>query len=124
VTVVEPTRVQITQNFERNLEALEAFWIDAEGGQGFDALLDELVGRMIPNLERFPNLGRLFTKRPVRSVEALHGLEQLKPLLSAVGKTTLVYEDLIGPCVLLYAHHAGSIHLLSIHHPNHQRSDT
>lgn len=124
MTVVEHTTVQITQNFERNLEALEAFWIEAEEAQGFDALLDELVGRVLPNLERFPNMGRLFTKRPVRSVEALNGLEQLKQLLGAVGKTTLLYEDLIGPCVLLYAHHAGSIHLLSIHHQNNQRSDT
>lgn len=110
--------VRITQHFERNLEALEVFLIEAEAAQAFDALLDELVRKVIPNLERFPDMGRLFMKRPVRSVEALNGLERLSQLLSAVGKNALLYEDVMGPCLLLYARHQGTIHLLSIRHQN------
>ena len=42
--------VKLTANFERNLADIEAFLIEAEAPQAFDALLDELARTTIPNL--------------------------------------------------------------------------
>jgi uncharacterized protein with von Willebrand factor type A (vWA) domain len=39
-------------NFERNLEAIERFLLDTEAPQVFDALLDQLMDTVVPNLER------------------------------------------------------------------------
>ncbi|MDD2926184.1 MAG: type II toxin-antitoxin system RelE/ParE family toxin, partial [Rhodoferax sp.] len=50
--------VKLTANFERNLEEVEAFLLAADAPQAFDALLDELSDTVIPNLERFPRMGR------------------------------------------------------------------
>ena len=69
--------VQLTANFERNLEELEAFLTEAEAPQAFDALLDELVDIVIPNLESFPGMGRLFLERPVCSVEVANSIARL-----------------------------------------------
>lgn len=55
--------VKLTANFERNLEAIEVFLIETEAARAFDALLDELTDIVIPNLERFPGMGRLFLQR-------------------------------------------------------------
>ena len=50
------TLVKFTANFERNLEEIDAFLLQAEAPQAFDALLDELSDTVIPNLERFSGL--------------------------------------------------------------------
>ena len=97
--------VQITQNFERNLEALEAFLIKAEAAHAFDASLDELMGTVIPNLERFPGMGRLNQQ------------------LDSIARDTELYEDAMKQCLLLYARHQDSIHLLSIRHQKQQPVD-
>jgi hypothetical protein len=47
--------VKLTANFERNLEEVEAFLLDADAPQAFDALLDELMETVIPTLEHFPD---------------------------------------------------------------------
>ncbi|MCX7158810.1 MAG: type II toxin-antitoxin system RelE/ParE family toxin, partial [Proteobacteria bacterium] len=56
---VRPT-VRVTENFERNLADIERFLTDAEAPRAYDALLDELLDTVIPNLERFPGIGRPF----------------------------------------------------------------
>lgn len=68
----KPT-VQLTAHFEHHLEEREAFLVEAEAPHVSDALLDELVGSVIPNLERFAGIGRPFLERPVRSVEVANG---------------------------------------------------
>jgi plasmid stabilization system protein ParE len=57
--------VKFTVNFERNLADIERFLVKAEAPQTYDALLDELIDTVIPNLERFPGLGRPFFNRAV-----------------------------------------------------------
>ena len=52
--------VKLTTNFERNLEEIEAFLVEAGAPHAFDALLDELTDTVVPNLESFPGMGRLF----------------------------------------------------------------
>ena len=49
--------IKLTANFERNLADIEQFLTEAEAPQAFDGLIDELLGTVLPNLERFPELG-------------------------------------------------------------------
>ncbi len=72
-TVAAKPTVQLTAHFEHHLEEREAFLVEAEAPHVSDALLDELVGSVIPNLERFAGIGRPFLERPVRSVEVANG---------------------------------------------------
>ena len=85
-------RVKLTANFERNLEEAEAFLLKSNAPQAFDALLDELTETVIPNLERFPGMGRLFFERPTCSVEASNGIDGLKRKLKAIAKDSEIRE--------------------------------
>ncbi|MCX7212867.1 MAG: type II toxin-antitoxin system RelE/ParE family toxin [Burkholderiales bacterium] len=108
--------VKLTTNFERNLEALEVFLIEAAAEQSFDALLDELTDTVIPNLERFPNLGRMFFERPVHSVEAANGIARLTKQLGSIGNEVELREYVMTYYLLLYARIKSSSYLLSIRH--------
>lgn len=108
--------VLFTRHFERNLEAIEAFLTEADAAKAYDALLAELADTVIPNLERFPDMGRLFLARPVRSVEAANALERLIGPLHALDPKGELREYLMPDYLLLYARLAGTVHLLSIRH--------
>ena len=108
--------VKLTAHFERNLEALEAFLAEAEAPRAFDALLDELTDAIIPNLERFPEMGRLFLERPARSVEVANGIARLTKQLDALAKDGELREYVMTHYVLLYARIGGTVYLLSIRH--------
>ena len=41
--------VQLTANFERNLEEIERFLVEGNAPYAYDALLDELLTTVIPN---------------------------------------------------------------------------
>jgi plasmid stabilization system protein ParE len=57
--VVEPLyRVELTASFLERLDAIEAFLVEADAGFAFDDLLAELRATVIPNLARFPRIGR------------------------------------------------------------------
>lgn len=109
-------RIQLTANFERNLETIEAFLTEAEAAQAFDALLDELMGTVIPNLERFPGMGRLFLERPVRSVEVANELSRLTQQLAALGQDGELREYVMTQHLLLYARFKADLFFLSIRH--------
>jgi len=113
-----PTKhvVKLTANFERNLEEAEAFLLQAHAPQAFDALLDELTDTVIPNLERFPGMGRLFLKRPPHSVETTNGLDGIRAKLLALSDTAEIREYVLSHYLLLYAHLDTTIYLLSIRH--------
>ena len=108
--------VQLTGNFERNLEAVDAFLIEAHAPHAFDALLDELTDTVIPNLERFPSMGRLFLERPVRSVEVTNGVERLTQQLASLAHDGELREYVMTHYLLLYARIHGKVYLLSIRH--------
>ena len=108
--------VKLTANFERNLEALEVFLAEAESARGFDALLSELTETVIPNLENFPGMGRLFLERPVRSVEVANGIARLTRQLRALGNDGELREYVMTHYLLLYARLKGNLFLLSIRH--------
>jgi hypothetical protein len=104
--------VKVTANFEANLGAVEKFLADANAQQAFTALLDDLADSVIPNLERYPELGRPFLDQPAQSVEAR---ERIKRLESRFGSVTL-REYLAGDFLILYAVESRTVYLLSIKH--------
>ena len=108
--------VKLTANFERNLGQAEAFLLEANAPQAFDALLDELTDTVIPNLERFPGMGRLFFERPIRSVEASNSMDALKRKLNVIAKDGEIREYVMPHYLVLYARFDATIYLLSIRH--------
>jgi hypothetical protein len=58
--------VRLTANFERDLETIRAFLDEHDPATAFAALLDDLFERIIPNLERFPDIGVDFLARVPR----------------------------------------------------------
>lgn len=104
--------VLLTANFEHNLASIEAFLAEADALQANDALLDELLVTVIPNLKRFPDMGRLFLSRQAKSVETLNAIRALQ---SKLGKGEL-REYLLSDFLLLYARFDDSLYLLSIKH--------
>jgi len=118
---VSPSRpkhyaVKLTANFERNLGAVQQFLEDAQAPKAFDALLDELLETVIPNLERFPDMGRRFVSRPVRSIEVSNALAKLLKQLSAIAQGGEVREYVMTHYLVLYARIESSVYLLSIKH--------
>lgn len=108
--------VQLTRNFERSLEKLESFLVEAEASHAFDALLVELTETVVPNLERFPGMGRLFLSQPIRSVEVVNGVERLTKQLSALARESELREYVMNHHLLLYARVKDVVYLLSIRH--------
>jgi len=108
--------VKLTANFERNLADIEAFLLQAEAPRAFDARLDELLDTTIPNLERFPGLGRLFLERPARSVEVANGIARLTRQLGSLAQDGELREYVMAHYLLLYVRIKGTLYLLSIRH--------
>lgn len=104
--------VKLTANLERNLASIEAFFAESDARDAYDALLDVLLDTVIPNLERFPDIGRLFMKRPVRSVEAINALGTLREKLQDGELREYLFNDYL----VLYVRFDTVIHLLSIKH--------
>lgn len=104
--------VKVAANFETNLEAIEVFLAKAGATPAFTTLLGELADSIIPNLERFPEMGRLFLDRPAQSVEARQKIRQLE---SRIGSTTL-REYVAGDFLILYGARGRTVYLLSIKH--------
>lgn len=108
--------VKLTANFEHNLEEVEAFLRQNEAPEAFDSLLDELADTVIPNLERFPSMGRLFLERLALSVEVNNGVARLRKQLDTLAKGGELREYVMTHYLLLYAQIRGSVYLLSIRH--------
>ena len=104
--------VKLTANFERNLASIEAFCAEAGAPRAFEALLDELLDTVIPNLERFPGMGRPFLERPAHSVEVATAQAKLRAKL---GEGEL-REYLLMTTLVLYVRFDATIHLLAIKH--------
>ena len=110
-------RVELTASFLDRLDAIEAFLVDAEAGFGFDKLLAEIRATVIPNLRRFPRIGRRSLATPPQSAEALAQLAALPP-----GAPDALREYLHGDYLVLYSVVDSSppadarVYLLSIRH--------
>ncbi|MBI4986339.1 MAG: type II toxin-antitoxin system RelE/ParE family toxin [Rhodocyclales bacterium] len=109
--------LRLTANFERNLADIEGFLIEADVPRAYDVLLDELLGTVIPNLERFPGMGRPFFSRVARSVETTNALEALRAkLLALTPDPDALREYIMDHYLVLYAQVDENIHLLAIKH--------
>jgi plasmid stabilization system protein ParE len=109
--------IQFTANFERNLEEIELFLTSAGAPQAYDGLLDELLETVIPNLERFPDLGRPFMRQQPRAVETTNALATLRAkLLALTTDSEALREYVLKDYLLLYAQIDGAIFLLAIRH--------
>ncbi len=109
--------IKLTANFERNLADIEQFLTEAQAPQAFDSLLDELLATVIPNLERFPGMGRPFLNRAVGSVEATNALTALRAKLQTLlADSNGLREYVMDHYLVLYAQTEGVIYLLSIKH--------
>lgn len=106
-------RVELTASFLVRLAAIEAFLTDADAAFSFDRLLTELRTTVIPDLRRFPRIGRRYLEQPPQSAEALAQLAALP-----AGAADRLREYLHGDYLILYtAATMGSlVHLLSIRH--------
>ena len=108
--------VKLTANFERNLSGVQQFLEDSQAPQAFESLLDELLDTVVPNLERFPDMGRRFMSRPVRSVEVSNALAKLQKQLAAIAQDGEVREYVMTHYLVLYARLESCVYLLSIKH--------
>ena len=110
-------RVELTASFLERLDAIEAFLTEADAAFAFDDLLAELRATVIPNLARFPCMGRRYLDNPPRigpsSAEALAQLSTLP-----AGAAGALREYLHGDCLMLYAamDASATVYLLSIRH--------
>jgi plasmid stabilization system protein ParE len=108
-----PSRVRITANFQQNLDSIREFLFDQESEAGFDSLIARLFEDMIPNLERFPKMGRDLLARDPLSDE---GNAKLYALKMKSGKNTQIREYIADEYLLLYAIRDSVVFLLAIRH--------
>lgn len=110
-------RVELTASFLERLDAIEAFLVEADAEFAFNDLLAEIRATVIPNLRRFPRIGRRYLANPPQSAEALAQLAALP-----AGAPDALREYLHGDYLLLYAVVDASaqalamVYLLSIRH--------
>ena len=109
--------VKLTANFESNLEGIELFLEEAGALPAYDHLLDEILETLIPNLERFPEMGRPFFGQPAGSVEVANASAALKERVMALaGQPNAIREYVLKDFLLLYAEIGEVVHLLAIRH--------
>ena len=110
-------RVELTASFLERLDAIEAFLTDADAAFAFDELLAGLRTTVIPNLARFPRIGRRYLdKTPPLGPGSTEALAQLAAL--PFGAAGALREYLHGDYLILYAVIQGraTVYLLSIRH--------
>ena len=105
--------VYATQNFADNLDEIERFLHERDVPHAFHALLQRLFDTIIPNLQRFPEIGLDFLARRPGSAE---GIARLEALRKRRGTSVEIREYITGDYLLLYAVRDDGIYLLSIKH--------
>lgn len=115
--MIRPTRalcrVELTESFSNRLSSIEIFLGEAGVMPAFDKLLAGLRTKVIPNLRRFPLMGRRYLDQPPQSAEALVQLAALP-----AGAADKLREYLHGDYLVLYAvlQDQSVAYLLSIRH--------
>ncbi len=110
-------RVGLTASFLERLDAIEAFLLQADAGFAFDVLLAELRTTVIPNLRRFPRIGRRYLDNPPsRLPQSAEALVQLAAL--PAGAPHALREYLHGDTLMLYtaSESDATVTLLSVRH--------
>ena len=105
--------VRATANFRRNLERIEAFLESASAPQEFDRLLLDLSTKIIPDLERFPEIGADFLNRAPLSAD---GKALFARVVELLGPGDSLRQFVRGDYVILYAVARDATFLLAIRH--------
>jgi hypothetical protein len=113
-----PSQMRITANFQQNLDSIRIFLLEHDAEAGFDRLIQHLFDDVVPNLERFPRIGRDLLAREPLSEE---GRARLHSLTMKSGRNTEIREYIADEYVLLYAGRDTVVFLLAIRH-HHQLS--
>ncbi len=81
-------------------------------------MLDEVLDTTVPNLERFPGVGRPFFNRAVGSAEAANAMTVLQVKLTAVVSSSVgsLREYVMADALVLYVQVDDAVCLLSIKH--------
>jgi plasmid stabilization system protein ParE len=108
-----PAQVRVTGNFQANLDSIRDFLLAEQAASEFDRLLERLFEHIIPNLARFPDMGRDFAALAPLSREGEAALRQLR---RNAGRDTALREYITADYLLLYAVRASTVFLLSIRH--------
>lgn len=105
--------VELTASFLERLASITDFLEEADAAFAYDDLLAGLRGTVIPNLARFPLIGKRYLEQPPQSAEALAQLARL-PAGAANELRVYLHSDYL----VLYAVDAGrrTTYLLSIRH--------
>ena len=103
--------VEFTASFIERLESIEAFLAEVDAPQAYDKLLDGLRRTVVPNLRRFPRIGRRYLDKPPQSAEAMAQLAALPP-----GAAEVLRVYLHGDYLILYTLAGSTVYLLSIRH--------
>jgi plasmid stabilization system protein ParE len=106
-------RIRFTANVLANLDAIDAFLVENGNPYGYDGLLAELDDVVLPNLSRFPRMGRLFLERVPDSVEAQRLHEAITQRLSPGDQ---IREYVMDDHLLLYRVNDQGVDLLAIRH--------
>jgi plasmid stabilization system protein ParE len=106
------SRLLFTDNFARNLDAIESF-LSVEGRAAFQRLLDRLFDDICPQLARFPKSGRVFLEHQISSTEAQALVERLKNNLRAGDE---LREFVVDAFIVLYLIRGSRIYFLAIKH--------
>lgn len=106
-------QVELTASFEARLDDIDAFLEQAVAGFAFDQLIQELRDTVIPNLRRFPRIGRPYLDQHPQSAEALAQLAALPD-----GAADALREYLHSDYLILYTVTVNpqAVYLLSIRH--------
>jgi hypothetical protein len=104
-------RVELTASFLERLASIEVFLTEADAAFAYDDLLAGLRNTVIPNLARFPRVGKRYLDQPPQSTEALAQLAQL-PAGAADALRIYLHSDYL----LLYTVTDSVVYLLSIRH--------
>lgn len=106
-------QVELTASFLQRLASIEVFLEEADAAFAYDELLGGLRRTVIPNLKRFPLIGKRYLEQPPKSAEALAQLAQLPS-----GAADALHVYLHSDYLILYAVDAvkSTIYLLSIRH--------
>jgi plasmid stabilization system protein ParE len=73
-----PAQVRVTGNFQASLDSIRDFLLAEQAASEFDRLLERLFEHIIPNLARFPDMGRDFAALAPLSREGEAALRQLR----------------------------------------------
>ena len=105
--------VRITRNVDTNLADIRRFLEEQQAPLAFWSLIEELFETVIPNLQRFPDMGMDFLAQAPLSTE---GLMRLTTLKQRLGKNTRLREYISGDYLMLCAVRGDDLYLLSIKH--------